>query len=452
MPIRIERCKAAGSNTYDYDANGNMKTRNGSTISCTSYNLPTSIPSGTNSSTLAYGAWRNTVKQVAVNSGTTETTVYVAGLLEKVTKGTTTEYRHRIDATPGTVAIYVRKSSGSNATYYLHRDHLGSPEMITNASGTSVVKLSFSAYGERRDVDWDGPITSSHLTSTSNVTRHGFTDHLHLDSVKLVHMGGRVYDPVIGRFLSRDPYIDGVASSQGANGYAYVWNNPLSRWDPTGFTSTIPGRDYRLACNSGDCVNGSGLERITVTGTRPDPPPLASALTPLDAAALRLGHIGTGGTSGDGVESGGTGDTVVGPANSTGDSPQGTLAAEMQACNGNWSCQRRVANDARAAGMALPPDILQVFKDIGKTNITVLRVFTPEGRLAGGAIDSVRIAYDMSRGDSRWVGNLIGAAFVFSYSRVLSPVLGTEYAGRVGEVVGIFMEPVAQDAFAPKGQ
>jgi hypothetical protein len=48
-------------------------------------------------------------------------------------------------------------------------------------------------------------------------------------------MGGRVYDPLIGRFLSRDPYIDGVDSSQGANGYGYVHNNPLSRWDPTGY-------------------------------------------------------------------------------------------------------------------------------------------------------------------------------------------------------------------------
>jgi RHS repeat-associated protein len=43
------------------------------------------------------------------------------------------------------------------------------------------------------------------------------------------------YDPLIGRFLSRDPYIDGVDSSQGANGYGYVHNNPLSRWDPTGY-------------------------------------------------------------------------------------------------------------------------------------------------------------------------------------------------------------------------
>ncbi|MCM2311821.1 MAG: RHS repeat-associated core domain-containing protein, partial [Steroidobacteraceae bacterium] len=166
--------------------------------------------------------------------------------------GGVTEFRHLINGTPGTVAMHTRRSSGTNDTYYLHRDHLGSAELITNAAGTSVVKLSFSAYGERRDTDWDGSISAADLTTLGNTTRHGYTDHEHLDSVGLIHMGGRVYDPVIGRFLSRDPYIDGVQNSQGANGYAYVWNNPLTRWDPTGYGGQADGPDVRTACNP-DC-------------------------------------------------------------------------------------------------------------------------------------------------------------------------------------------------------
>ena len=252
---------SAGSHSFAYDANGNMVTRDGNTIAWASYNLPTAIASGANSSTLGYGAWRNRTKQVAVSAGSTETTIYVAGLLEKVTRGSTVEYRHQIQATPGTVAVYVRKSSASNLIYYLHRDHLGSPELITNGSGAQLVKLSFSAYGERRDVDWDGPISSTHLATAANTTRHGFTDHEHLDSVKLIHLGGRVYDPLIGRFLSRDPYIDGVQSSQGANGYAYVWNNPLSNWDPTGY-GRAESLDVHNWCEKDECdppivVNGS---------------------------------------------------------------------------------------------------------------------------------------------------------------------------------------------------
>lgn len=60
-------------------ADGNMTTRNGSGIGYTSYNLPNLIMSGSNSSTLSYGAHRNRYKQVSVASGVTDTTIYVGG-------------------------------------------------------------------------------------------------------------------------------------------------------------------------------------------------------------------------------------------------------------------------------------------------------------------------------------------------------------------------------------
>jgi hypothetical protein len=46
-------------------------------------------------------------------------------------------------------------------------------------------------------------------------------------------MNGRVFDPVIGTFVSADPYIDGAHRTQGWNRYAYVGNRPLSD-RPTG--------------------------------------------------------------------------------------------------------------------------------------------------------------------------------------------------------------------------
>jgi RHS repeat-associated protein len=66
-------------------------------------------------------------------------------------------------------------------------------------------------------------------------TPRGFTGHEHLDDVGLIHMNGRVYDPVIGRFLSADPIIQFPRSTQGLNRYTYVNNNPLSFTDPSGF-------------------------------------------------------------------------------------------------------------------------------------------------------------------------------------------------------------------------
>jgi hypothetical protein len=48
-------------------------------------------------------------------------------------------------------------------------------------------------------------------------------------------MNGRIYDPLIGRFLSPDPVIQELFNPQNLNRYSYVLNNPLSYIDPSGF-------------------------------------------------------------------------------------------------------------------------------------------------------------------------------------------------------------------------
>jgi len=66
-------------------------------------------------------------------------------------------------------------------------------------------------------------------------TDRGFTDHEMLDEIGLVHMNGRVYDPLVGRFLSADPYIQSPLNLQSYNRYSYVMNNPLGSADPSGY-------------------------------------------------------------------------------------------------------------------------------------------------------------------------------------------------------------------------
>lgn len=64
----------------------------------------------------------------------------------------------------------------------------------------------------------------------------GYTGHEHLDEVGLIHMNGRIYDPLIGRFLQMDPIIQDPYASQSFNRYSYVMNNPLMYTDPTGYS------------------------------------------------------------------------------------------------------------------------------------------------------------------------------------------------------------------------
>jgi hypothetical protein len=54
-------------------------------------------------------------------------------------------------------------------------------------------------------------------------------------------MNGRVYDPVLGRFLSADPNVDDARDAQGFNRYSYVGNNPLGATDPSGYFSLKDG-------------------------------------------------------------------------------------------------------------------------------------------------------------------------------------------------------------------
>lgn len=48
-------------------------------------------------------------------------------------------------------------------------------------------------------------------------------------------MGGRIYDPLLGRFLQADPFVQAPSNTASLNRYSYVWNNPLNATDPSGF-------------------------------------------------------------------------------------------------------------------------------------------------------------------------------------------------------------------------
>lgn len=56
---------------------------------------------------------------------------------------------------------------------------------------------------------------------------------------KLIHMNGRVYGYNLGRFMSVDPLIHSEAGSQGINPYSYIFNNPLSGTDPSGYDANV---------------------------------------------------------------------------------------------------------------------------------------------------------------------------------------------------------------------
>ncbi|MCF6348258.1 MAG: hypothetical protein L3J20_08165 [Flavobacteriaceae bacterium] len=47
--------------------------------------------------------------------------------------------------------------------------------------------------------------------SSFNILDRGYTGHEHLLGVDLIHMNGRLYDPLLHRFLAPDNFVQGRA-------------------------------------------------------------------------------------------------------------------------------------------------------------------------------------------------------------------------------------------------
>lgn len=123
----------------------------------------------------------------------------------------------------------------------LTEHQLGSNSLILSDAGALLAKLSYDAYGKRRGANWSGAPTETEMGTVANASREGYTGHTMLDNMGLIHMNGRVQDPLLGRFLSADPYVSDPDNTQNYNRYSYVYNNPLTYTDPSGFVVSDTG-------------------------------------------------------------------------------------------------------------------------------------------------------------------------------------------------------------------
>ena len=86
---------------------------------------------------------------------------------------------------------------------FLHRDQLGSIIAITDLNGKLVEARHFDAWGKVLSITDGNGNTLDKLT----LLDRGFTGHEHLQTVGLIHMNGRLYDPALHRFLQPDNYV-----------------------------------------------------------------------------------------------------------------------------------------------------------------------------------------------------------------------------------------------------
>ena len=128
-------------------------------------------------------------------------------------------------------AAYVNHND-SLKLVYICRDHLGSITHIIDENGTLIQELSYDAWGNLRD-----PATQSVYAFGDEpilFLGRGYTGHEHLNHYALINMNARLYDPIIGRFLSPDTYTQLPDNLQSYNLYSYCMNNPLRYVDQSG--------------------------------------------------------------------------------------------------------------------------------------------------------------------------------------------------------------------------
>jgi len=90
----------------------------------------------------------------------------------------------------------------------------------------------------------------------------GFTGHIYDSDTGLTDMQARLYDPLIGRFLSTDPVAFNASSPFTFNRYAYANNNPQRNTDPSG--TFCLGGWFGTTCTK----DKADLEEVVVTAQR----------------------------------------------------------------------------------------------------------------------------------------------------------------------------------------
>jgi RHS repeat-associated protein len=302
--------------TFSYDANGNMTSGDGRTVSFDARDRPVQVVMGTTTSDFDYapsgGRYLQKVTRMPGDAFGPKTVYYVDKDYELTVWGPGSTSPYELEERTfigGSVAVLTTQTAAGvkdREVRYQHVDRLGSVEAATVEKLEVVIAATdttpaiwgpkileselhgFDAWGRPRSGTWQPSEDRLHKDGEpETLSTRGFTGHEHLDATYLIHMNGRVYDYRLGRFLSVDPIISNPLSSQAINPYSYIGNNPLSGTDPTGYQSRSI------------CEGTGGASNCSMNGV--DSQVVRNAMN--DAAAKNVG----GGTSGGSTNSGAVG-------------------------------------------------------------------------------------------------------------------------------------------------
>jgi len=220
-----DRLLSYGGDTYVYSADGDLLTKTTASGEVTSYDydafgnlLGVALPDGRDLQYVVDGRGRRIGKKV--DGVLTRRWVY-GSQLQPIAEldGAGNLLSSFVYASRGDVPDYLQRANG--AVYRIVSDQLGSVRLVVNVSNANDVlwRADYSAFGE---------LTLQQGNAAA--LPFGFASGLYDPDTELVRFGGRDYDPVVGRWTSKDPVL---WRGQETNRYAYQGNDPVNRRAPT---------------------------------------------------------------------------------------------------------------------------------------------------------------------------------------------------------------------------
>lgn len=167
---------------------------------------------------ITYGPYQERWKMVTTDDGIAVGTVRYGGDYERVEQGINVREYYYL----GNDIIILRQNGGAFTPLLAMTDHLG-----------SICHLYDAGWNEKYSAEYDAWGLPDVKTNTIGFHR-GYCGHEMLRDYGLINMNGRLYDPLLGRFLSPDNYVQAPESSQSFNRYSYCMNNPLKYVDEDG--------------------------------------------------------------------------------------------------------------------------------------------------------------------------------------------------------------------------